>query len=173
MEIVLIIVAIFFIYLLFKFIASGLWPFFLILFWAYKWAGVKAVVLGILILLIVKGLIEESENNRRSGFGAGQESPPRPDPSSSRGDGSSYQDPGASRENKRAGHSRDGDSAKSAAYALLGLSPGASRAEIKKAYHAKLQDYHPDKVATLAPEFQDLANQKTIELREAYDSLVK
>ena len=56
---------------------------------------------------------------------------------------------------------------------MLGVSPGASRSEIKKAYHAKLQDYHPDKVATLAPEFQELANQKTIELREAYDSLVK
>ena len=62
---------------------------------------------------------------------------------------------------------------KSDAHAVLGVSPGARRSEIKKAYHAKLQDYHPDKVATLAPEFQELANQKTIELREAYDSLVK
>jgi uncharacterized tellurite resistance protein B-like protein len=58
------------------------------------------------------------------------------------------------------------------AHALLGVSPGANRSQIKKAYHAKLQDYHPDKVATLAPEFQELANQKTIELREAYEALV-
>ncbi|MBB3763567.1 J domain-containing protein [Sphingomicrobium lutaoense] len=29
-------------------------------------------------------------------------------------------------------------------YALLGLSPGASRVEIKRAYHAQMRRFHPD-----------------------------
>jgi DnaJ-domain-containing protein 1 len=33
--------------------------------------------------------------------------------------------------------------------------------------------YHPDKVANLAPEFQQLAYEKTIEIRAAYDALLR
>ncbi|MGB8221939.1 MAG: hypothetical protein WCF10_05090 [Polyangiales bacterium] len=33
--------------------------------------------------------------------------------------------------------------------------------------------YHPDKVANLPEEFQQLAHQKTIEIREAYEALLK
>lgn len=58
-------------------------------------------------------------------------------------------------------------------WVVLGLSEGATRAQIKKAYHAKMLDYHPDKVANLAAEFQELAHQKTIEIRAAYEGLLR
>ena len=57
-------------------------------------------------------------------------------------------------------------------WTVLGLSPGASASEIKKAYRGKMLDYHPDRVANLAPDFQELAHQKTIEIRAAYDALL-
>jgi DnaJ-domain-containing protein 1 len=56
---------------------------------------------------------------------------------------------------------------------VLGLSHGATRIEIKKAYHAKMLAYHPDKVAYLAEEFQELAHQKTIEIRASYEALLR
>jgi len=58
-------------------------------------------------------------------------------------------------------------------WAVLSISPGASRIEIKKAYHAKMLAYHPDKVANLAPEFQELAHRKTIEIRASYEALLR
>jgi DnaJ-domain-containing protein 1 len=58
-------------------------------------------------------------------------------------------------------------------WAVLSVSRGATRIEIKKAYHAKMRDYHPDKVANLPEEFQQLAHQKTIEIRAAYEALLK
>jgi len=58
-------------------------------------------------------------------------------------------------------------------WAVLSVSRGASRVEIKKAYHAKMRAYHPDKVANLPEEFQQLAHQKTIEIRAAYEALLK
>ena len=33
--------------------------------------------------------------------------------------------------------------------------------------------YHPDKVANLAEEFQELAHQKTIEIRASYEALLR
>jgi hypothetical protein len=58
-------------------------------------------------------------------------------------------------------------------WTVLGLSHGATRIEIKKAYHAKMLAYHPDKVAYLAEEFQELAHQKTIEIRASYEALLR
>ncbi len=58
-------------------------------------------------------------------------------------------------------------------WAVLSISPGASPVEIKKAYHRKMRDYHPDKVSNLPKEFQDLAHQKTIEIRTAYEALLR
>ncbi len=55
---------------------------------------------------------------------------------------------------------------------LLGLHQGASKSDVKSAYRTKVIQYHPDRVATLAPEFQELANRKTIELRVAYEELL-
>jgi DnaJ-domain-containing protein 1 len=57
-------------------------------------------------------------------------------------------------------------------WAVLSVSPGATRIETKKAYHAKMLDQHPDKVANLLEEFQQLAYQKTMEIRAAYGALL-
>lgn len=57
------------------------------------------------------------------------------------------------------------------AWAVLGLAPGTPLAEAKKAWRALLVQYHPDKVAHLAPEFRALAEAKTRELNEAWSVL--
>ncbi|MBN1209547.1 MAG: J domain-containing protein [Myxococcaceae bacterium] len=56
---------------------------------------------------------------------------------------------------------------------VLGIAPGASKEEARKAFRALVTQYHPDKVAHLAPEFQELAERKTRELLEAWDALEK
>ncbi|MEW5722765.1 MAG: DnaJ domain-containing protein [Thermodesulfobacteriota bacterium] len=56
-------------------------------------------------------------------------------------------------------------------YDVLGLSPGAGPEEIRAAYRRESQKYHPDKVSHLGEEFQELANQKFIEIKQAYDEL--
>lgn len=55
-----------------------------------------------------------------------------------------------------------------AAWALLGLTPGVSRADARKAFRTLVAQYHPDKVSHLAPEFRALAEQKTRELTAAW-----
>ena len=57
------------------------------------------------------------------------------------------------------------------AYAAFGLSPDATLADARSAYLAKMRDYHPDKVAHLPPEFQEVAHKKSQELNEAYEAL--
>lgn len=57
-------------------------------------------------------------------------------------------------------------------YAVLGLKPGAGQKEIQAAYREAVQKYHPDKVSHLGEEFQELAQQKFIEVQEAYDELM-
>lgn len=57
-------------------------------------------------------------------------------------------------------------------YAVLGVRPGASRAEIQAAYRHAAQQYHPDKVSHLGKEFQDLAQKKFVEIQEAYEALM-
>lgn len=56
-------------------------------------------------------------------------------------------------------------------YAVLGLSPGASKREIHEAYRKLAQQYHPDKVSHLGKEFQELAARKFVEIQEAYETL--
>jgi DnaJ-class molecular chaperone len=57
------------------------------------------------------------------------------------------------------------------AFAVLGLSGDASWAEVREAYRKLAQQYHPDKVAHLAPEFQELANRRMTEINCAYTEL--
>ena len=59
------------------------------------------------------------------------------------------------------------------AHAVLGVPPGASREAITRSYHDQLKRYHPDRVADLGDELQELAHRKTIELRRAYDELTR
>ena len=54
---------------------------------------------------------------------------------------------------------------------ILGISKGASATQVKEAYYSRLKEYHPDKVAHLGPELQNLAKLKTTEIVKAYEAL--
>jgi DnaJ like chaperone protein len=60
-------------------------------------------------------------------------------------------------------------------HAVLGLSRGARKAEIKKAYRDAVQLYHPDYMIGqgLGATYQELSNRRMARLKEAYDALVK
>jgi flagellar biosynthesis component FlhA len=56
-------------------------------------------------------------------------------------------------------------------YQILEVPPTASRAEITKAYRKMAKLYHPDRVAELAPEFRDLAEERMKQINAAYEKL--
>ena len=56
---------------------------------------------------------------------------------------------------------------------MLGIAPGTSKDEAKRAFRALVTQYHPDKVAHMAPEFQELADRKTREILEAWAEVEK
>jgi DnaJ-class molecular chaperone len=56
-------------------------------------------------------------------------------------------------------------------YALLEVSPRASPDEVKSAYKRAVTRYHPDKVAHLGKEFQELAHKKLLAIQRAYEIL--
>jgi len=56
-------------------------------------------------------------------------------------------------------------------YTLLEVSPQASPAEIKTAFRRAVARYHPDKVAHLGKEFQELAHKKLLAIQQAYETL--
>ena len=56
-------------------------------------------------------------------------------------------------------------------YAILGVRAGVTADELTRAYRAQMKKYHPDRVADLPPEFQELAHRKAIEIQRAYAEL--
>lgn len=56
-------------------------------------------------------------------------------------------------------------------YEVLGVARGASQKEIREAYHAQLRKYHPDRVDGLGEELQQVAHERTLDIRKAYDEL--
>lgn len=58
-------------------------------------------------------------------------------------------------------------------YEILGINENATKEEIQKAYKDKVKQYHPDKVSHLGEELQKIANEKFLEIKEAYDFLMK
>jgi hypothetical protein len=58
-------------------------------------------------------------------------------------------------------------------YTILKVSPDASQDEIVAAYRQLAKMYHPDKVAGLAPEFQELAEKHMKAINAAYEQLKK
>jgi len=53
-------------------------------------------------------------------------------------------------------------------YEVLGVHPGASQEEIKKAYKDAVKKHHPDKVQHLGEEFKKIAEEKLKKITEAY-----
>ena len=56
-------------------------------------------------------------------------------------------------------------------YQVLGITQEATQVEIKAAYRETMSKYHPDKVAHLATEFQDLARTRALEINIAFEML--
>ncbi|QSQ20653.1 DnaJ domain-containing protein [Pyxidicoccus parkwayensis] len=57
------------------------------------------------------------------------------------------------------------------AWTVLGISRATPLDEARKAFRALITQYHPDKVAHLAPEFHELAERRTREILEAWDAV--
>jgi DnaJ-domain-containing protein 1 len=53
---------------------------------------------------------------------------------------------------------------------VLGIPEGSTLDEVKVAYYTKVKQYHPDKVMGLGEEFHKLADDKTKEINEAFES---
>lgn len=64
-----------------------------------------------------------------------------------------------------------GDARTPDAYTILGVPRSASPEEIRTAYRARMQEYHPDKVAHLGAELQQLALEKSQQIQRAYHQL--
>lgn len=60
-------------------------------------------------------------------------------------------------------------------YQVLGISPGASNDEVKKAYRKMVREFHPDKLQAkgLPEDFLKMAHDKMAEINKAYDDISK
>ncbi|NOZ08038.1 MAG: DnaJ domain-containing protein [FCB group bacterium] len=58
-------------------------------------------------------------------------------------------------------------------YQILGITPDAADAEVKRAYRAMANKYHPDKVVHLGEDFQRMAEEKFKKVNQAYQDIKK
>ena len=56
---------------------------------------------------------------------------------------------------------------------ILGTKPGMSLAEIKRAYHERVREYHPDRTSHLGKDLRELAERRMKEINEAYNHFEK
>lgn len=54
---------------------------------------------------------------------------------------------------------------------MLGITPDTPLSEARKAFRALVSQYHPDKVAHLAPEFRELAEERTRQIMAAWEAI--
>jgi DnaJ like chaperone protein len=71
--------------------------------------------------------------------------------------------------------SRSSTSTLSHAYGVLGLKPGVTKDEVKKAYRKLMNEYHPDKLASkgLPESMMRAATEKAQEIGQAYELILK
>lgn len=62
-------------------------------------------------------------------------------------------------------------SLKESFYNLLGIAPGASERDVKRAYHAKAREHHPDRVMEEPTAVRRLSEEEIRKLNEAYEVL--
>jgi DnaJ like chaperone protein len=58
-------------------------------------------------------------------------------------------------------------------FGVLGIRRGANQEEIRAAYRREMSNYHPDKVAHLGSELQQLAQRKAQAINRAYTELLR
>ena len=58
-------------------------------------------------------------------------------------------------------------------FAFFGLDPACSSDDLRTAFRHKMTQYHPDKVAHMAPEFRQVAEEKSKEINCHYDVISK
>ena len=56
-------------------------------------------------------------------------------------------------------------------YAMLGIDSSASDEQLEQAYRRLMSEYHPDRVASAAPELREIAGRRTGEINQAYDQI--
>ena len=56
---------------------------------------------------------------------------------------------------------------------MLGVKPGSTKEEVKKAYREACKQHHPDKVHHLGEEFRKVAEEKMQKINSAYAALMK
>ena len=56
-------------------------------------------------------------------------------------------------------------------YAALGIAANASDDELEQAYRRLMSEYHPDRVASAAPEIREIADRRAREINQAYDQI--
>ena len=56
-------------------------------------------------------------------------------------------------------------------YEVLGIPSHANQEEIRTAYKRLANQYHPDRVAHLGPDLQELAHEKMLSIQRAYEQL--
>lgn len=69
--------------------------------------------------------------------------------------------------------SKESGASKQSPFEILNIPAGASQQEIKAAYRKLANQYHPDKVAHLGKEFQQLAEKRFKEIQRAYQELTR
>ena len=67
----------------------------------------------------------------------------------------------------------DGTSNSENWYKILGLTKNATDADVKKAYRKMAVKYHPDKLIGVSEDIKNLAEEKFLAVKEAYEQIMK
>ena len=149
-------------------------------FFIFLWALLSIATYPIVYFLRLKGWdIPSIYTLGRKLVGVEDEQPNYSYKRSERGtfDSNSYQDRANSRKSssdeQRFSRPSPSSPPKPDPYDLLGVSKKATKSEIVSAYRRKMMENHPDKVASLDPELQRFATQRTILIKNAYHELTQ